>query len=171
MKVLAAFVALVVATFVPGTFASAQTAPTSPAQAPTPTTQPGLPVVTPPADPSADPNAPAPPPEPPIDDPSPQVAVVLAKLHVLDVQQQVVSAQLLLADAKANETSLRSVRDVYQHDRDATHDRFTSAVTDAYVRQGSEPADDVSAETAQLFTKNALDSDQQALRDADDRLR
>src|SRR5213075_2593512 len=89
-------VALVVATMLPSVAASAQSA------------SPGPPAVAPPDPTAGDAGEPEAPPAPPMDDPSPQVAVVLAKLDELGAQQQLHGAQAALDAAQTAETVARA---------------------------------------------------------------
>src|SRR5438067_6154076 len=122
-------VALVVATMLPSVAAFAQSA------------VPGPPPVAPSEPAAGDAGEPEPPP-PPMDDPSPQVAVVLTKLHELDAQQQLHGAQAALDAAQNVEALTRSKRDVVRDDREQKRALLASAVTAAYVRGDQGPSDD-----------------------------
>ena len=137
---------------------------------------PGIPTVDPRVDPDApvDPEAP---PVAPIDDPSPQVAVAMAQLHVLDVQKALDTVQAALDTAMANEASARVRRDAVSRDRDAKRQVLTDVATNAYVNggvddAGMEPtmAEYLPIESARLLTDSAIDRNVERLREAEDRL-
>ncbi|MEY2461645.1 MAG: hypothetical protein QOG30_3475, partial [Acidimicrobiaceae bacterium] len=121
VKAIAAVLVALLATIVPASVALAQAAPDPTAPTP-PSLPPDIPTVVPPV---VDPTAPAPPPEPALDDPSPKVAVVMAQLHVLDVQKALETAQAALEIATADEARTRVVRDAAKHDRDDTRQVVT----------------------------------------------
>jgi hypothetical protein len=115
---------------------------------------------------------------PPIPDPSPQVAVVLAQLHVLDTQKALADAETVLATAKADEARATSVRDAAKHDLDVKKAALAAAVADAYVRGGPEaeaqatsgdlsPAEYVPLESARVLAGTALDRGLRLVHDAD----
>lgn len=140
VKSLAAAFVAVLALVAPSSAARAQSAPepppstTTPASPP-PSVPPDLPTVaTPTTVPPPDSEEPPPPPEPPLPDPSPQVAVVMAKLTLLNAQQVLQLAQAALAAASATETKMRSAHDAAQHDYDVKRAMLTDAVSNAYVR-------------------------------------
>src|SRR5262249_41001864 len=108
------------------------TEPPPPVTVPNVTSPSGLPVVLPPADPEA----PAPPPEAPIPDPSPQVQVLLAKLHRLDVQHVAEGAQALSDVGKHDEDVATAARDAAQQLRDQRRRELAAAAASAYVHGG-----------------------------------
>lgn len=172
---LGAVVAVVFAVIVPASAAFAQTAPDPTTPPPPPVSlPPGIPTVDPPVDPTAPPA----PPVTPIADPSPKVAVLMAQLHVLDVQKVVVAADATLQLAKADEARLRQSRDAAKRDRDDRRATLTAVATDAYVRgandvAGAEPAtmdEYLPAASTRLLTGRAIDHDVSQLNDAEDRL-
>ncbi|MEY2432010.1 MAG: hypothetical protein QOC92_1735, partial [Acidimicrobiaceae bacterium] len=174
VKAIAAVLVALLATIVPASVALAQDAPDPTAPTP-PSLPPDIPTVVPPV---VDPTAPAPPPEPALDDPSPKVAVVMAQLHVLDVQKALETAQAALEIATADEARTRVVRDAAKHDRDDKRQVVTDVAVNAYVNGGVDDAGVAStmeeylpAESARLLTGRAVDHDQAQLRAAEDRLR
>ncbi|HEV3226250.1 MAG TPA: glucosaminidase domain-containing protein [Acidimicrobiales bacterium] len=184
VKATAAALAVVLALLVPASAVSAQNAPpaepiTTVPAGPPPSVPPDLPVVTPQTILPTDPSAPPPEPVPVLPDPSPQVAVVMAKLKVLDLQRIVGLAQAILDRATVAEAKVRAARDAAQRDREAKRFTLTDAVTNAYVRGGidgtsiePETADEyVPAQSARLLAGSAIDRDQRLVQTADDRLR
>jgi hypothetical protein len=188
VRAFAAAVAVFLAVVVPASAALAQTDPdpsvspapetpaVDPATSPPVSLPPGIPTVDPPIDPS-DPNAAELPPPPPLDDPSPKVAVVMAQLHVLDVQKMFDQSQGVLEAAKRDEATTRSARDIAQRDRDAKRQVLTDLATDAYVNGGVEDigieptmSEYLPEESARLLTTNAVDRNVTRLKEAEDRL-
>lgn len=158
--------ALVVLTVLaPASGARAQEAPPAPAAAP-------------PAPEAAADAPPEPAPEPVIDDPSPQVDVVLAQLHVLDTKRALADAEAVLGTVKTDEVRAQALRDMARRDRDAKHSLLTAAVTDAYVRGGTDRALDLDAsaeeympmESARVLAGSAIDHGQRLVAEADAKL-
>jgi hypothetical protein len=143
---------------------------------------PADPVAPAPAGPGADAGAADAPPEvpeaPPIPDPSPQVAVVLAQLHVLDTQKALADAAVVLTAAKTNEARATQVRDAARRVRDERKAVLSAAVADAYVRGGSDesfdrdvtPAEYMPMASARVLAGSALERAQRLVREADDAL-
>jgi hypothetical protein len=173
VKSLVAALAVILLMVAPSAAAYAQEVPTAPELPPAPVLPPGIPTVTPPVDPNApvDPAVPPPPPAPPIPDPSPQVAVLIAKLHALDVQHALEVSQAALDAATTEEKATQARRDAKQKVRDDAHDQLTNAVTDAYVRNGVDLVDApvavgddfVPSESARLLADHAIDADRSDL--------
>src|SRR5581483_10549397 len=137
-------------------------------EAPPASVPPDLPVVTPPADPSAPPL----PPPAPIADPSPQVAVLLTRLHILDLQHILGGAQATLDRAQA-------FLDAATRDRDRTRKALTDAATTAYVQGGlvdvseldhGSISDFVAAESQKTLAGSAIDHARSELQAAEARL-
>jgi Mannosyl-glycoprotein endo-beta-N-acetylglucosaminidase len=176
VKTIAGLVATLLLVAASGSAAFAQG---SPVTVPTVTvpTPPSLPPGIPTVDPPVDPSAPPPPPVPAIPDPSPQVAVVMAKLHVLDTQTALTAAQAALDASKGDEARVRAQRDAAMQDRDAKRQVLTAVATDAYVNGGTDGtgadplAEYVPVESQRLLTSSAVDLDVSRLHDAEDRLR
>ena len=137
---------------------------------------PGIPTVDPRVGTPADPAVEEPPPVEPLDDPSPKVAVVIAQLHVLDVEKALDGAQAVLAAAATEEVGARARRDAVKRDRDAKRQVLTDLATDAYVNgniqdAGTETmAEYMPAESARLLTSSAIDQNVAELQEAEDRL-
>jgi hypothetical protein len=113
-----------------------------------------------------------------MDDPSPQVAVLIAQLHVFDAQKALETAQAALDSAKADEARARAARDAAQRDRDAKRQVLADVAVDAYVNGGVDDAgmlptmeEYLPVESARLLTSSAIDRNEARLRDAEDRLR
>ena len=156
---------------------TAPTTPTTQAPGPPPSLPPGLPTVTPPTVPSTDPDAPPPEPEPPLPDPSPQVAVVMAKLSLLNAQRVLDLTQAAYLMATDVEQHVQHTRDAVQHDYDAKRALLSDAVANAYVRgndagvTGPEDVDNyVPQASARLLAGTAIERDQVDVRDAETRL-
>jgi hypothetical protein len=180
VKAVAAALAVLLAVVVPASAAFAQTVPdpavpvADPTAPPPPSLPPGIPTV----DPPVDPEAPPAPPGPALADPSPKVAVVMAQLHVFDVQKAFEAAQVALDSAKASEAGVRATRDAIKRDRDEKRQVLTDVATNAYVNGGFDDArieptmaEYLPAESARLLTSSAIDRDQARLSDAEARLR
>jgi flagellum-specific peptidoglycan hydrolase FlgJ len=172
VKKIACLVATLVALVLPATAAFAQADPTLPTP---PSLPPGIPTVVPPV---VDPAAPPVPPEPPLADPSPKVALVMAQLHIFDVQKILDAAQVSLDVATADEARARATRDAVKQDRDDKRQVLTDVATNAYVHGGIDTAGQdptmaeyLPAESARLLTTSAVTRDQERLHDAEDRLR
>ncbi|HEX4821113.1 MAG TPA: glucosaminidase domain-containing protein [Acidimicrobiales bacterium] len=167
----------------PPTSAPTTTTPTNPGTpgtepaAPPPSLPPGIPTVSVPTPPSTDPAAPAPEPEPPLPDPSPQVAVMMAKITLLNAQQVLDLTQAAFLMATESENKVRGARDAAQHDFDIKQELLTDAVSNAYVRGndvgGSAPAtvdDYVPNASARLLAGTAIERDRVQLNAATERL-
>ncbi len=144
-------------------------------EAPPASVPPDLPVVTPPADPSA----PPPPPPAPIADPSPQVAVLLTRLHILDLQHILGGAQATLDQAQAVADRAKAFLDAATRDRDRTRKALTDAATTAYVQGGlvdvseldhGSISDFVAAESQKTLAGSAIDHARSELQAAEARL-
>jgi len=106
-----------------------------------------------------------------MDDPSPQVAVVLAKLDQLDAELQLHGAQAALDAAQAAEALARSHRDALRDDRDQKRELLAGAVTAAYVRGDRSPSDDeITADPTKVLIDHALGRDRSQLDDAEGQL-
>jgi hypothetical protein len=132
-------------------------------------------------EPPIDPNLPPPPPPAPIADPSPQVAVVLAQLHMLDVKASLDAAQAKLDQVAALEAKAQALVDGATQDRDAKRKALTDAATAAYVQggvdqvgdraQSSNPDAAMTVESARMLAGNAIDHTHDELVVAEARLR
>jgi hypothetical protein len=168
----AAVVAVLLAVVVTASPAFAQTVP-GPSVPTPPSLPPGIPTVDPPVDPAAPPAPPA----PALDDPSPAVAVVMARLHVLDAAKSLETARAAFDAAKVDEMRTRVTRDAVKRDRDDKRQVLTDVAVNAYVNGGDKVdlsptmEEYLPAESARLLTNSAVDRDQARLRDAEDRLR
>ena len=171
VKWLAALVVAALPVVAPPSVALAQTAseppPTTAPATPPPSLPPGLPTVTPPTVPSTDPEAPPPEPEPPLPDPSPRVAVVMARLTLLNARQVLDLSDAAVAIATDAEGRIRGARDAAQHDYDIKRGMLTAAVSGAYVRGNdvggttSMTADEyVPRASARLLAGTAIECDQ-----------
>jgi hypothetical protein len=146
-------------------------------EAPPPSLPPDLPVVEPPLDPSL----PPPPPAPPLPDPSPQVAVVLAQLHMIGLRSTLDAAQAKLDQVAALEAKVQAIVDSTSRDRDAKRKALTDAATAAYVQGGvdevgdraqvSSPEASVSIESARMLAGSAIEHTHDELVAAEARLR
>ena len=155
---------------------TATTSTTRPA-GPTPSLPPGLPTVAPPTVPSTDPNAPPPEPEPPLPDPSPEVAVVMAKLNVVNAQRVLDLTTVAWMTSVETEQKVQHAHDLAQHDYDQKRALLTDAVANAYVRgtdvSGTSPStidEYMPQASARLLVATAIEHDQAQVRDADQRL-
>ena len=155
---------------------SGSTPPTTEPGAPPPSLPPGIPTVSVPTPPSTDPEAPPPEPEPPLPDPSPQVAVLMAKITLLNARQVLALTEAAFLIATDAESRVRGARDAAQHDFDLKQALLTAAVGTAYVRgadlDGTAPSIDdyVPNESARLLAGTAIERDQAQLHEASDRL-
>jgi hypothetical protein len=110
-------------------------------------------------------------------DPSPQVAVLMAKITLLTARQVLALTQAAFLIATDAESRVRGARDAAQHDFDLKQALLTDAVSTAYVRgtdlDGTAPEsidDYVPNESARLLAGTAIERDQAQLQEASDRL-
>jgi hypothetical protein len=110
-------------------------------------------------------------------DPSPEVAVTMAKVTLVNAQQVLALTQAAFLIATDAESRVRGARDAAQHDYDIKKVLLTDAVGNAYVRGndlgGSTPEsveDYVPNASARLLVGTAIGRDQDQLHEATDRL-